>query len=176
MPEVKLLPAVLLPGYHGSMAHYTRAGVLKRGILVFWTVWISVVVLMNLGDALKAAGVLPSGWKVASGNYEAIVKAGQVYGTPHWLDYVLFLGAILWEAICMGLFWRALRRFHLGHSRRWRAVYLAFTSVLALFGAFILADEVFHEYRMERDHRGIALLLLASLLALQLLPDRVREG
>jgi len=36
------------------MAQYTRAGLLKRGILLFWFLWISIVVLMNIFDALKA--------------------------------------------------------------------------------------------------------------------------
>ena len=156
-----------------SMGQYTRAGLLKRGILRCWLGWIGVVVFMNVGDALKTAGLLPSDWKLASGNYEAIVQVTSVYGTPKWLDYLLFLGAIVWEVACMVLFWWAFRRYHTRHSRRWRPIYLAFTGLLALFGAFILADELFHKYKMEGDHRGIALLLLASLLALQLLPDQV---
>lgn len=81
------------------MPQYTRAGLLKRGILLFWSIWITTVVLMNVGDALKVVGVLPSDWKLASGNYQAIVDAVAVYGTPHWLDLLLFFGAILWETV-----------------------------------------------------------------------------
>lgn len=157
------------------MAHSTRAGLLKRLLLLFWSVWISIVVVMNVGDALKAVGVLPSGWKLASGNYDAIVHVTSHYGTPHWLDLVLMVGVIVWEAVCMVLFWWAARRYRRGHPRRWRAIYLAFTALLALFCTFILIDEVFHAYRMEGDHRGIAILLLASLLATQLLPDTTRQ-
>ncbi len=154
------------------MPRYTRAGLLKRSILLFWSVWITTVVLMNVGDAFKVVGVLPSDWKLASGNYQAIVDAAAVYGTPHWLDLLLFFGAILWETAAMLLFWMATRRYQSDGSYHERAMYLAFTALFALFATFILADEFFHEYRMEGDHRGIAILLLASLLALQLLPDR----
>lgn len=149
-----------------------RSRLLKRMILLFWSVWISVVVVMNIGDGLKALGVLPNDWKVSSGNYEQIVKLARVYGTPHWLDFLLFLGAVAWESVCVVLFWWALLRFTRLHRRSWRLVYLAFTGLLALFFAFILSDEIFHAYVTERDHRGIAVLLLASLLALQLLPER----
>jgi hypothetical protein len=152
---------------------FTRAAALKRGILLFWALWISVVVAMNVGDVLKAMGILPADWKLASGNYHAIVDVTKVYGTPHWLDMVLLLGVILWEGVAAALFWWARARYRDGHRSRWRAVYLAFSSLLALFGTFILTDELFHAYKVEGDHRGIAVLLLASLLALQLLPDRL---
>lgn len=158
-----------------TMDHSTRSGLLKRGILLFWLLWISIVVLMNCGDALKAAGLLPSDWKLASGNYEAIVRVTSEYGTPRWLDFLLLIGVILWEGVCSALFWWAFRCYRRGHRRHLQAVSLAFTSLLALFGVFILTDEVFHAYKMEGDHRGIAILLLASLLALYLLPDRVGE-
>ena len=157
-----------------GMGAYSRAGLLKRGILLFWSLWISIVLLLNVGDALKVAGFLPGEWKLASGNYDAIVHVTSRFGTPHWIDTLLFLGVIAWEALCAVLFWRALRLYRGTQSRRWRAVYLAFTALLALFGMFILADETFHAYKMEGDHRGIAVLLLASVVTIQLLPDRLR--
>lgn len=156
---------------YNSAVDFTRAAVLKRGILLFWALWISVVVAMNVGDVLKAAGILPANWKLASGNYHAIVDVTKIYGTPRWLDLALLLAVIFWEAVGAMLFWWARARYRTGHRSRWRAVYLAFSSLLALFGTFILTDELFHAYKVEGDHRGIALLLLASLLALQLLPD-----
>jgi hypothetical protein len=131
---------------------------------------------MNVGDLLKVLGILPEDFGLASGNYEAIVHVTSRLGVPHVLDLLLFAGVIIWETGCAGLFWWAARRYTTGHYRRWRAVYLAFTALLAVFGAFMLSDEIFHAYKMEGDHRGIALLLLASLLALNQLPDRVEAG
>lgn len=157
------------------MGHSTRAGLLKRGILLFWSLWTSIVVLMNVGEALKGLGVLPSDWSLASGNYEAIVHATSVYGTPHWLDMLLFVGAIVWEAACMALFWTAYRLYRPGRTLHGRTVYLAFTALFTLFATFILADEFFHAYQIEGDHRGITSLLLVSLLTLHLLPDRMGE-
>ena len=155
------------------MTSLSRAGLLKRGLLLFWCLWITIVVMMNVGDALVAMGLFPDDWKLASGNYHAMVTVTSVYGTPHWLDGLLFAGVILWESVCMVFFWRAFGRYRSGTAGHWRTIYLAFTGLLALFAGFILADEVAHKYGIEGDHRGIAILLLASLLALQLLPDRL---
>jgi hypothetical protein len=144
---------------------------LKRGIVLFWAVWITIVVLANVAAALRAFDVLPSTWSLASGNYKAIADTTRVYSIPGWIDRALLLGVILWEAVGAALFWRTARLYLRNHRRRLRSAYTAAGCLLALFGAFILADEVFHAFRMEGDHRGIVLLLLASILALQLLPD-----
>jgi hypothetical protein len=159
-----------------DVSHFTRAGVLKRGILLFWALWITIVLWMNVGDLLKALGVLPSDWKLASGNLSAIEKVTSIYGVPHWLDILLLSGVIVWQSVSSGLFWWAFRMYHTAHRRRWHAVYLAFSALLGLFGMFILMDEILHAYKVEGDHRGISVLLLSSLLAIQLLPDRIREG
>lgn len=156
-------------------ADRTRARLLKRGILLFWSVWISIVVLMNSGNALKAAGFLPSDWKLSSGNYQAIAHVTAIYGVPHWADAILFAGVILWESVALILFWRAFRTYPRSGASSWRAIYLAFTTLFGLFAAFILTDEIFHDYKVEADHRGIALLLLVSLLAMHVLPDRLPD-
>jgi hypothetical protein len=154
------------------MGTSTRARLLKQIILLFWALWISAVVLLNIGDLLKVIGLLPSDWRFASGNYHAIVDATNRYALPRRLDLVLFAGIIVWETLSAGLFWRAFRIWRRRLPQAGRAVYLAVLSLFALFATFILADELFHDYRIEGDHRSITLLLLASLLVLVLLPER----
>jgi hypothetical protein len=144
---------------------------IKSGILFFWSSWTTIVVLMNVMDELKALGILPEGWKVASGNYQAISRVTDVYSDPAWLDKTLLFGALLWEGIGAGLFWRAFRLYRSGDRQRLPASYTATSTLLGLFAAFILADEVLHAYKMEGDHREIAMGLLVSLLALQHLPE-----
>lgn len=99
--------------------------------------------------------------------------------TPHGIrkdaDDLHFIGILAWEVLCMMLLWRAFCCYSRHASQRWRTVYLTFTALLVLFGMFILGDELFHAYKMEGDHRSIAILLLASLLVLHLLPDRLPE-
>lgn len=157
------------------MSQSTRAAIFKQGLLLFWALWISIVVAMNVGDVLKASEILPSNWPAASGNYAMIVKDATKYGLPGWVDGGLFAGAILWEASAALLFWRALRQWRSRARGRWQATYLAHTALFGLFATFILADEVFHDYKVEADHRGICLLLLCSLLVLQLLPEKLQD-
>lgn len=154
------------------MTSTTRAGILKRILLTFWPAWISIVVVMNGLDALRAAGMLPAHWKVASGNYKAIVDVTRIYGVPHWVDMLMFLGVIGWELLAAALLWRALRAYHRHHRDRWRRIYEGFAVLLSLFLTFVLTDEVFHDFQIESDHRGISLLLLGTLLVLTLLPER----
>lgn len=154
------------------MTHLTRAGLLKRAIVLFWSLWISIVVVTNLGDVLKVSGALPSQWPLASGNFHAIVHATSRFGIPGWVDMLLFVAIIGWEALCALLFWTALREYRPGGTAHARTLYLSTSALFALFASFILADEIFHDYRMEGDHRGIAVLLLASVMVLRLLPDR----
>jgi hypothetical protein len=137
---------------------------LKSGVLLFWAAWFTLVVLTNVFDALRAGRVLPAGWTFASGNWELMLKATAVHGTPVAVVAFLFLGVIAWEALAGVLFWRA-----------WvaggRGGLAAFTVGLALWAAFVLADEIFIAYSLEAVHLRLVGLQLLSVLALRLLPD-----
>ena len=45
---------------------------IKRGLLLFWALWYSVVVTTNVLNALQALGILPASFKFVSGNWEWI--------------------------------------------------------------------------------------------------------
>jgi hypothetical protein len=140
-------------------------GPLKRGLLLFWAAWLSLVFLTNLLDGLKAAALLPDGWSFASGNYRFVCETTARYGTPGWLNGVLFAGVVCWEGLAAVLFWLAGLRFGAG---RWR--YPAFAAGLSLWAAFVLADEVFVAYGVEATHWRLFTAQLATLLAVELLP------
>ena len=137
---------------------------LKSGVLLFWAAWFTVIVLTNVCDALKAGRALPAGWTFASGNWELMLKVTAVHATPVAIVGVMFLVVIAWEAVAAGLFWRA-----------WlaggRGGVVAFTVSLALWAAFVLADEIFVAYTMESAHLRLFGAQLLSVLALRLLPD-----
>src|SRR4051812_13809660 len=80
--------------------------VLKRSLLAFWAVWLTVVFLTNLADAGKALGLLGESWAFASGNYRFLTETTARYATPAWLNAVLFAGVIAWEGLAAVLFWR----------------------------------------------------------------------
>jgi hypothetical protein len=143
---------------------------LKRLLLLFWAVWLTVVFLSNLADAGKGLGLLGESWSFASGNFKAIKETTAKYGTPDFLNATLFAGVIVWEGIAAVLFWWAGCTFR-GRGSSRKAVYLAFTTSLLLWGAFLVADEVFIAYAVAGTHLRLFVANLATLLAVELLPE-----
>jgi hypothetical protein len=146
---------------------------LKRGLLLFWGVWLGVVFATNLCDGLQALGLLGEGWAFASGNYRLVEQTTARYGTPGWLNALLFVGVVCWEGAAALLFCLAGLRGR-GECRRLR--HAAFAAGLGLWAAFLLADEVFVAYALEGTHLRLFTALLATLLAVELLPGGGRPA
>lgn len=144
----------------------------KRLLLLFWAAWFSVVFCSNLADAARALGWLDESWAFASGNWKAIKVTTARYGIPDLVNAVLFAGVILWEGVATLLFWRAAWIYR-GRQSGHKVVYLAFTASLLLWGAFLVADEVFIAYPLESVHLRLFIAHLATLLAIALLPEDV---
>ena len=143
----------------------------KLGVLLFWSLYFSIVFITNWFDALKAAGVLGDGWTFASGNWAAIREATAIYDTPGWLRAILFAGVLVLELLAAALFWRA---FLLARRSGIYGGPLITAPVIvgaALFAGFVLADEIFIAYSFEATHFRILIALVVSLLALRLLPS-----
>jgi hypothetical protein len=80
------------------MATTPRHVILLKGLLLaFWASWHTLVFATNLGDGAKALGLLGQGWAFASGNYRFLVETTARYGTPSWLNGLLFGGVLCWE-------------------------------------------------------------------------------
>ncbi len=142
---------------------------LKVALLASWAVWLTVVLVTNLMDAAKALHLLRPEWPFASGNYAFLTHVTGKYDTPEWVNGVLFAGVIAWEAAATALFWAAC----LTHRGR-RGVmvrHAAFVVALGLWMAFAVADEVFIAYDVERAHVQLFIAQLATLLAVELLPE-----
>ena len=149
---------------------YRPSLLLKRGLLLFWAMWLSVVFTTNMLDGCKALGLLDPSWPFASGNYHFLAETTARYGTPAWLNGLLFLGVIAWEGIAAVLFWLAGIRFR-GRMESQRLFYAAFAVSLMLWAAFSIADEVFIAYTVEGTHLRLFTAQLATLLAIELLPE-----
>jgi hypothetical protein len=138
---------------------------LKRGLVLFWAAWLSLVFVTNLLDGAKAIGLLPDSWAFASGNYAFLCLTTARYGTPQSVNGLLFGGVICWEGLAALLFWLAWRTFP------GRLLYPAFAAGLSLWAAFVLADEVFVAYAVEATHWRLFTAQLVTLLAIRLLPE-----
>lgn len=156
------------------MSDEKRAGrvavLLKRGLLLFWAAWLSVVFTTNLLDGAKALGVLGESWTFTSGNYAFLTQTTARYGTPAWANAVMFAGVIAWEGLAAVLFWRACWAFR-GDGVGRAAVYAASAAGLSLWASFVLADEVFIAYPVSATHWRLFVAQLATLLAVELLPE-----
>ncbi len=143
---------------------------LKRSLLIFWAVWLSVVFLSNLAEAGKVAGLLGESWAFASGNFTYIEVTTARSGIPDWVYVRLFAGVVVWEGVATLLFWWTVRKFRGRKSGR-KILYLAFTTSLLLWGAFVIADEVLLAYPLESTHLRLLIAHLVTLLAIELLPE-----
>lgn len=152
-------------------ANRQRSVLLKRLLLVFWSIWLTLVFTTNLFDGAKAIGLLADSWKFASGNYRLLADATRLYDPPAWVNGALFLGVICWEGLAAFLFWRAWWNYRGGKRVGGRTVFLAFTVSLGLWAAFLVANEVLINYRIEAVFLGLLTAQLATLLAIELLPE-----
>jgi hypothetical protein len=143
---------------------------LKRLLLLVWAVWLSVVLLTNLADAGKGLGLLGESWSFASGNWKLLQQTTARYATPSLVNAVLFAGVILWEGVATMLFWWAGLSYR-GRNAARKVVYLAFMTSLVLWGAFLVADEIFISYDLESPHLRLFVAHLVTLLAVDLLPE-----
>jgi hypothetical protein len=154
----------------GYAAEFWNTVTLKRGILLFWAGWLSIVTLTNVFDGLKALGVLGSGWTFASGNYGFMLDVTSVHGTPAAVVGVMFAGVVVWELVGSALLWQAFASFG-GARDGLRDVYRAFIVTLALFATFMLMTEVFLAYDVESTHMRIFIAQLVSVYAIHQLPE-----
>jgi hypothetical protein len=166
-----------LTGPEGSNPVFINPAVsLKRILLAFWAVWMTTVFITNVFDACKAAGLLGLDWAFASGNYRFVAETTARYGTPTWVNGMLFSGVICWEGAAALLFWLAWWKFRGRRSEDTRPHYAAFTAGLTLWAAFLIADELFIAYAVAATHLRLFAAQLLSLMAIELLPEESRSA
>jgi hypothetical protein len=117
---------------------------MQRALLLFWSAWLALVFLSSLQDGFKALGVLPGSCGFVSGDFPVVLRATSRYGTPPVLTGLLSTGLLAWEAASALLFGLAALRPRAGARSGLR--YAAFAVGLSLWGALLLAAEVFLVY------------------------------
>jgi len=134
--------------------------------VLFWAFFYSWICLTNALDGLKALNWLPPDWHYISGNFALVVEAVSLHHFPWILAPILFSGDILWQGITAILFWCALK-----DSGRSMAI-TAFSFGIALWAAFIMADEIFIAYVKfsEGTYFHLFTANLLSLIAIVFLP------
>jgi hypothetical protein len=158
------------PETSASMKTLTVVAI-KRGLLLFWSLWFSIVFAITVFDALQALGVVDRSWKFGSGILALISADTAMYGVPAGIHGAWRLGVIVCEGLVAAVFWRALHKFRgLGNADR-HALAAAFGLALSLFAAFLVADRFFVNHLYEATHLRILVAQLVSLLGIYLLPE-----
>jgi len=140
---------------------------LKLALLVFWSLWLSIVFMTNAFEGLILINVLPESWKFASKNYQAIQEAAAKYAlTARWAG-ILFIGVIGWQAVAAVFFWLAVAGYLRGHVQ---ALYSGFFISLGFWMAIMIADELFKAYEKQITHLLVFSAQLLSLLVILALP------
>jgi hypothetical protein len=149
--------------------------VIKRGTLLFWAAWLSVVAATNLLNGLQALGMLPESFQFVSGNWTWINQVMDPIGVPRLMQAALFAGAIAWEVLGAMLFWWAVATYRGRPLTEEKVAVFACGVNLALWAAFQVLDEVFLAYQPEAVHRVIFISQMATLLLLHLLPNSKQQ-
>jgi hypothetical protein len=146
---------------------------LKRGLVLFWGTWHTLVALTNACDWLKSVGLLQRSWPLASGNERLIAEATAKYGAPRSFSAGLLLALTACQAAAAVLFWRAGITHRRGSGVSDTAVNSAFVASLGLWMAVITSDELFVAYETgaEAAHFRLFTAQLLSLLTVHILPD-----
>ncbi len=144
-----------------------RFSTLQKGLLLFWSIWLTLVATTNLLDALKQLGALPASWTLASGNYNLIAAAVGFHGAPAIVAALLFAIVILWQLLASLLFWRAFGSMLGGKPGTSDEVTRAFTVSLALWAAFLIATEATLTYTTAATHMRLLIAQIATLLLIR---------
>lgn len=144
---------------------------LRRGLVLFWAAWFSLVLATNAADALRALGLVAPAESFASGNFALVRETVSRHGVPAWGAAVLFAGVLAWQGAAAVLLWRAGLDARAFAVRLHPKVATAFGVGIGLWAAFLLADELFLAYAVARTHVGLFSAQLLTLLAIALLPD-----
>lgn len=140
---------------------------IKLALLVFWSLWLSIVFMTNAFEGLILINVLPQSWKFASKNFQSIKEATAKYAlTAKWAG-ILFFGVVIWQAAAAVFFWLAVAGFLRGHTQ---ALYSGFFVSLSFWMAIMIADELFKAYEKQISHLLVFSAQLISMLVILALP------
>jgi hypothetical protein len=144
---------------------------LKRGVLAFWALWLTIVTATNMTDLLQTIGVLGADWRWVSGNYALVAKALELYALPAGIVLLIFGTVIVLEGATAALLWCAAAAYRGREGPGLQAAYLALGVALALWGAFQVMEELTFQYAFEAVHRDLFTGTLATLLVIALVPE-----
>ncbi|MFC5410989.1 hypothetical protein ACFPMF_16840 [Larkinella bovis] len=141
-------------------------------LLFFWAMYLSLVLLSNTADALKALGILPPDAVFVSGNFGLIQKVVSIYHSPGWLAGLLYAGVLIWQTVGSLWLWQAFAATIRKTPNHLTVTYNALTMLIGLWAAFILADEFFLAYELpglSATHFSLLIASVATAIAVRIM-------
>ncbi len=136
-------------------------------IVWVWAIWLSLVTIMNICEALVALKVLPANFKFASSNWSLMLNVCGVYNTPRAIVALMFAAVIVWEAAATMLLWLA------AFTRDMPLTDAGFGLLVALWGGFLIMSQFFRSFvvnpAIPEAHRSIYGVCLLSWVAMHVL-------
>jgi hypothetical protein len=146
---------------------------LRRLVLFFWAMYFSMVAITNTIDFLGELDLFE--WTfLNSQNFQYLESVVKVYDVGSLLTKLMLLGALTIEIVGAVLFWRALKAIGRGATGR-RPVYEALCWGVAVWTAFVFMTEFFVAYTAEAPFRELLMIMLASAIAVTVIPDDVAD-
>lgn len=137
---------------------------LKRLLLLFWTLYFSLVALTNLVNLLDSIAAVH--WRfLDSGNFAYMLSVVKIYHVGQTPTGLLLAAALMLEAAAVVLFSQALLLG--GRERELRAL----CHGACVWVAFIVTTEFFVAYGSEAPFRELLLLTIATAIYVVLIPD-----
>lgn len=141
----------------------------KKIIIAFWAIWWLIALWTDAVGTLAHLGWLHASW-APDVNYPSLVASLTMYHLPAWLPPLLFLGILLWSALCtISFIWAscALKKT----SDIWmKRAQIAFVISLTYWLAFFLADQLVMKFALEQNHMVQGGFELLTYLAFYILP------
>ena len=128
---------------------------IKRGLLLYWSLWFTIVFVTTLLGGLEALGAIDKGWKLAGAKASGVLLAC----------------LMVWEGSAVVVFWWAFRKFRGLANADGRALAAAFILAISLFAALLLAGLLFGGHLLMATHLKILVALLLSFLVVYFLPE-----
>lgn len=133
---------------------------IRRGAILFWALWFTVVTLSDLTNFCQQINFLPANFIFSSKNYDLVSQYLTNYGVKsNHVILGVFFSLIMWAFVTAVLFWIAL--FSINSIMPYFAFFISF----CMTGFFMLADEFFIQYSLEHGHMlRLSLQLLCFIL------------
>jgi len=142
--------------------------ILKQMLVGFWFLYFALIALTNFVDLMGEAGVVD--WTfLDSNNQDYLEEVIAVYDLGSGIATALLAGAFAIEAAAALLFARAFLTLRAGGGGREALVAIAWAC--GVWGAFLVAVEVFVAYSSASVFRELFMLTIATGIALVVIPD-----